>query len=78
MPKRGALHICLGKAQRCVEPIAVGPANEPRVVVSHLHGENRLADIGPRFHKLDDERDIGLLVFGEVKRKEQAHRVLRA
>ena len=37
-------------AQRCIEPIAVGPADKPCVVVSHLHGQNRLPYIGPGFH----------------------------
>ena len=76
MPKRGVLHSSLGKAQRRVEPIAVGPANEPCIVVSHLHGKNRLSNVGSRFHEFNDERDIGLLIFGKIERKKQAHRVL--
>ena len=67
----GALFIVSGKAQRRVEPIAVGPANEPCIVVSHLHGKDRLPNIGPRFHKFNDKRDIGLLVFGKIERKKQ-------
>ena len=35
-----------------------------------------MSNIGPRFHKLNDKRDIGLLVFGKIERKKQAHRVL--
>ena len=35
-----------------------------------------MPNIGPRFHKLNDKRDIGLLVFCKIERKKQAHRVL--
>ena len=62
--------------QRSIEPVAVRAADQARVVIGHLHSQDRLADIGAGLHELDHQGDIGTVVFGQIERQQQAHGVL--